>query len=530
MERGFATLGLARKDFLTAMARLSLLGGAYQSASLIAAAQRSINLYPENVPEETKEGVRAVHFLRPGLRFLSAAPAQGRGRCLYAATNGDLYAVVDTAVYYIGPNFNWTFLGNLVTPASTPVSMVDNGKSAVAVDGSTSGNAIDLITNRPPTPASFTQIGDPNFLGADRVDYVDSFFVFNQPATPNWYSSLSNSVLFNALDFGAKTAWPDPIQTIITAQREVWLLGTKKGEIWYNAGAAGFPFQAAPGVIIEHGCVAKYSVAKQDVSLYWLSQSPEGNRMVLSNDGRAAKRISTHAIEAEFRTYPRADDAIGGCYQQNGHAFYLLHFPTADKTWAYDEATKQWHERRYCDPNGVLHRTRESFYAFAYDTNVALDWATGTLYAIDHAIYVDQITASASAPIVWVRSLPHILKEKFERITFNQLIADVEVGTGLGTQDLPLTVSPWSGGFSPGFGPLTVVVEPPLLSLRSSDDRGGSYGNKVVQNLGAQGEYNTTATWWNLGMARDKVFELSGSASQKFSLLGVFVESEDHET
>ena len=511
------------------MSRLSLLGGSYSDSSLIAAAQRSVNLYQEKIPEETKEGVNVTHLDRPGLRFLNVPPAPGRGRGLFATSTGDLFAVVDINVYYIDPNFNFTLLGQLVTPGTTPVSMADNGQSALLVDGSASGFAVNLVSPRPITAVNFSQVGDPNFLGADRVDFVDSFLVMNQPGTPNWYSTLSNQIAFSALDFGAKTAWPDPIATIATVQREVWLIGTRKGEVWYNAGAAGFTFQGVPGVIIEHGAVAKYSLAKQDVKIYWLQQSPEGNRMVLSNEGRASVRISNHALEEAFKKYPRVDDAIGGTWQIEGHAFYLLHFPSADKTWVYDEASKQWNEWNYCDPNGVLHRTRESFYAFAYDTNVALDWATGTLYAIDPTIFVDQITASSTAPIVRIRSMPHMLADKFERITFNTLIADIEVGTGLGTTDAPIIVSPWSAGFSAGFGPRT-VIEPPLISLRSSDDRGGSFGNKVMQNLGGEGEYNTTATWWNLGMARDKVFELSWSTPQRSSLNGVFVEYELHET
>lgn len=505
------------------MARASLLGGAYSSASLIAALQRCVNLYPESVPEKTKEGVQAVHLLRPGRRFLSGAPSQGRGRCLYGATNGDAYAVVDTGVYYIDPNFVWTLLGNLLNSGNTPVYMADNGIAVLIVDGSPNGYSINLTTR------VFTQIGDPNFLGSDRVDEVDSFLVFNNAGTGNWGATLSNQIAFNALDFGSLTAWPGTIQTLVTIAREVWLLGQKKGEIWYNAGLQGFPFQGAPGVIIEHGCGAKYSIAKQDVKIYWLSQSPEGNRMVMTNEGRTARRISTHAMEAEFKKYPKVDDAIGGCFQIEGHAFYALHFPTADKTWVHDEAVKEWHEENYCDTNGVLHRMRDSFYCLAYDQNLSLDWATGTLYAIDPQTYTDQITATTSAPIAWVRSLPHMLEGKFERVTWDQLVADVEVGNDPGTISVPLP-SGFSSGFSSGFGGSTIIAVNPLISLRWSDDRGGSFGNKVVQNLGKVGEYNTTVTWWNLGMARDKIFELSGASNQKFSLLGVFTDHQLHET
>jgi hypothetical protein len=325
------------------------------------------------------------------LTLLNPCPNPGRGRCLYCATNGDLYAAVDQRIYYISPDWVWSLLGSLLMPGSTPVSMADNGASVVLVDGSAAGNAINLTAVRPPIATSFTQIGDPNFLGGDRVDYLDSFLVFNQPGTPNWYSSLSNQIAFNALDVGTKTAWPDNIVTLCAVHRLVWLFGPYKSEVWFNAGGAAFPFQAMPGVIIEHGCAAKYSVAKQDVNVYWLSQSPEGARMAMKGSPDLfAKRISTHAIEAEWKKYPRVDDAIGGCYQIIGHAFYLLHFPTADRTWCYDEATELWHERAASDENGRLHRTRESFYAFAYGQNLGLDFSTGALYAIDPAQYVDQ--------------------------------------------------------------------------------------------------------------------------------------------
>lgn len=447
---------------------------------------------------------------------------------MYAANNGDLYAVVDQSIYFINPDFTYVFVGNLIVAATTPVYMADNNQDILVVDGSVNGYDIRMATR------AMSPVADPNFFGSDRVDYLDTFFTLNQPGTPNWYTSLSNQIAFNALDFGSKTAWPDNVVVQVAIEREMWLLGSKKGEIWYNAGAAGFSFQAAPGVIIEHGCCAKYSVAKQDVKVYWLSQSPEGNKMVMCSEGHGAKRISTHAIESEFKKYSRADDAIGGCYQIEGHGFYNIHFPTADRTWVFDEATKQWHEQRYCDTNGVLHRSRSAFYAFAYDTNVAQDWATGALYALDLNTYTDQLSSpltSTPIPIVWVRSLPHMPGDKFERITYNWLIADVEVGTGLGTSDFPQkTSSGFSAGFGLGFGPLT-TIEPPLISLRYSDDRGYTFGNFIMQNLGAQGEYNTTVTWWNLGMSRDKIIELSGSTSQKFSLLGVYLpDLEYHET
>ena len=306
------------------------------------------------------------------------------------------------------------------------------------------------------------QLGDPNFLGATRVDYIDSFFVLNQPGTRNWYSSLSNQAVFSGLYVGVKTAWPDPIQTVITVERAVWILGKYKSELWFNAGAVPFPFQIQPGLIIEHGCVAPYSAAKQDVNCYWLSQSPEGARMVMKGTQNLAQRISTHAIEQELRKYKRVDDAIGSCYQLNGHAFYEVHFPTADTTWVYDEATKQWHEENHIDTNGISHRTLVPFKAYAYGYNVGLDWQTGNLYQLDTNNFTDN-----GNPINYVRSFPHVISGESQRLTVWKFVADIEVGTPEGTTINPVAGRPWSLGFSPGFGP-TTIIEPPLLSLRTS--------------------------------------------------------------
>lgn len=500
------------------MPRILLTGGAYRMAGLIAAAQRSLNIYPEKNPKEAQPAAPVTHYPRPGLTPLSTPPNPGAGRALYTATNGDLFGVVNQDIFYIDPDFAWHNIGALLTPGTTPVSIADNGTDAIVVDGDASGNFINLPTH------TVTVIGDPNFLGATRADFLDGFLCLNQPNSPNWYSSDLYSTVFNALSFGTKTAWPDNIKTLIAVQREIWLLGFQKSEVWFNSGSSPFPFTPQPGLIVEHGIVAPYSVAKQDVNLFWLSLAPEGARMVMKNKGHTAFRISTHAIEEEFLKYARVDDAIGTCIQIRGHAFYLLHFPTADRTWVYDEATDQWSEWGYIDFNGIQHRTRFTQTAYAYGKNVALDWNNGALYQLDENNFTDN-----GWPISFVRSFPHLLDENdYTRITLWKVIADIETGLGPGTLNKPTVASPWSLGFSNGFGPQTYVT-PPTVSLRISRDRGHSFGNKVDQPLGAAGLYKTTPTWNRLGYFRDAIIELSWSTPQMTALNSCFIEFERHE-
>lgn len=513
------------------MPRVPILGGAYKAAGLIAAAQRCVNLYPEKNPADAQPGAPITHYPRPGLTPLfpsvgdvhTSAPPVGRGRGVYTATDGSLFAIVDQVIYHIEYQdfWEWYPIGSLLTPGTGPVCAADNGTTALFVDGSPNGYTVDLTTK---TGGVLNQLGDPNFLGGTRADYLDSFICLNQPASPNWYCSLSNQIVFNALYFGTKTAWPDNIQTIIAIEREMWILGVYKSEVWYNSGTVPFPYSAEPGIIVEHGCAAPYSVAKQDISIFWLSQSPEGARMVMTNKGHTAVRISNHAIEEAMLTYPRVDDAIGMTYQIRGHNFYKLHFPTADRTWGYDAATSQWHEDAFFDTNGIQHRSKIAYCTYAYGTNVGQDWSTGQLYKIDETNFTDN-----GAPMICIRTVPHLLDEgDFDRVTYWKLIADIETGTGTGTVNQPTETRPWSLGFSPGFGPVN-YVDPPEMSLRVSLDRGFSFGNPVLKPMGAAGLYKTTPTWYQLGYARDIICELSWSTPQQSALNGVFVEFEKHE-
>src|ERR1700761_4124950 len=107
--------------------KIPLNSGAYSARSLIANAQRCVNLWPENNPQDADPESPFTHYPRPGNRPLSAPPVQGRGRGVFRVSNGDLYGVVGPNVYYIDPNWAWTNLGQIQNQF-TPVSMDDNGQ------------------------------------------------------------------------------------------------------------------------------------------------------------------------------------------------------------------------------------------------------------------------------------------------------------------------------------------------------------------------------------------------------------------
>src|SRR3569833_3920701 len=112
---------------------VQLTGGAYQSRSLIAAAQRCVNLYIEPSEKGQGEPYAAAHYCTPGLTRVGSY-SSNICRGLYTASNGDLWAVYDQELVWFDSSNQWHHVGHIqpsqpsdCTPRYTPVSMVDTG-------------------------------------------------------------------------------------------------------------------------------------------------------------------------------------------------------------------------------------------------------------------------------------------------------------------------------------------------------------------------------------------------------------------
>ena len=498
---------------------IPLMSGAYQARSPIANNQICENLFPEINPEETGPDVPVTHYPREGKNPLSAPPVQGIGRGIFALSNGKLYAIVGTSVYFITTDWKFNLIGQ-ITNLSTPVSMSDNGVTGVLVDGSPNGYTINLNTN------AFAPLVDPTglFMGSRRVDFADTFLAFATPNTNQWIVTLSDQVAFNALVEANKDSTPDNIQTLAFNIRQMWLFGSLGTEIWYLAGSTPFPYQEWPTTFVPYGIAAPYSLTQADVNLFWLSKNPQGEVIALMTNNYSAIAFSTRALEYEWSQYPTVADCVGSTFQQAGHTFIIFNFPTADKTWCYDLATKQWHRRTFIDHNGVAHREKTTFYASVDQlagypkTIVGQDWQTGQIYALDPKFYTDNGT-----PIICRRTFPHVLKD-MHFVTYPSFVADFETG---GVSGVGQGGDPWSGGFSSGFGPLINFANP-MLCMRYSNNAGVSYSNYRQKGLLSTGHYRSMMRWRGLGMGRDRVFELLWSFPGPSALQGAYVDMLEH--
>lgn len=491
-------------------------GGSDQTANPYQDAQTCINWYPELSP--SKSAKMQVSLLGcPGLIQLAAAPGGGAPGFSNTMTQWPLpSSVTDLPVrgFWVLPGWtqalaviaNACYLVTVVTQGSlnTPgvismtqvgtlstsagqVNIRDNniGGYAVIVDGP-NGYLYNISTQ------VFSQITDLAFLGSNTVAYIDGWWIFNQPGTQTFYTNAQPySTAFDGSYFALKDAASDQLMGVMENKEELWLIGERTTEIWYDAGGQYFPFQRLVGTLIQVGCKAVFSISRLvsdgQEGLIWLGRSERGENVIVRTVGFAAQTISTPAVSNAIAQYAITSDAIGYTYEEGAHEFYVLTFPTADRTWVYDATLPPelaWHERLSYDPYAQqFHRHRSNCVMNFAGMRIVGDYQNGALYQLTRAAYTD-----AGWPILAQRRSPYVWDaQSRERVFMASLQID----------------------FAPGAGNPSGMGNNPQASLRISRDYGTTYGPVTQAPMGSTGNYLNRCLWRKLGFSRGAVAEIS---------------------
>lgn len=494
------------------MAQWGFVGGAYEAANPAQDSQRLINWYVEVDNNENNpltpgvigsEAKVALGLLGvPGLLALNTSySGQMRGGWVLPGNTQALFVIgsllvlaqVKSAATAAAPAvLSFTTIGSLQT-AIGPVKIRDNGagKIAVIVDG-------PYLYVYNVTTQTLTQSNDPAFLGSNTVAEIDGWFIFQKPGTQTFYTSpvyWNGIAPFDGTYFALKDDCPDNLVALIENGRQLWLIGESTTEPWYNAGGTTFPFARLEGGLMQIGCAAPQSVCRNGSDLIWLARSERGENSVIQVTGYQYKTISTQALSYALTQYPVTSDAIGYIYNDEGHQFYVLIFPTADVTWVYDFTTAMWHQRASFDPvTGLFHRQRVNCLVNFAGTFIGGDFANGRIYRQSRKYFADD-----QYPLVAVRRAPHVWdKDDRNRVMHSRLQLDFFPGSGLST----------------GQG------STPQIMLRWSDDGGQTWGNEHWTTIGAIGQTKTRAIWRRMGSSRDRVYEARLSDPVKRDVAG----------
>ena len=459
--------------------RIPFVGPTYESASIDLNNQRTINWYPELGGPQGKD----VIFLRgtPGLSEWSIVGAS-KIRRKHHVPGKELYVVSGDTFYVVDRNGTPTSKGTLLTDSGI-VGMADNGTEVMIVDGD-NGYIYDTTTD------TFTQITDADFVGGNTVVFLDGYFIVNDPDTGTFQISASyDGFTWDALDILTAERDPDKIVNMLNSHGQLWVYGRYSTEVFYNAGTS-FPFTRMGSVVIEDGLSARWSLARGHNSAYWLSHNKQGEGFIKKSDGYTAKIISTRAIENKLNGFANIEDAVGFCYQEAGHSFYVLTFPSGNWTIVYDESTNMWHERSTYN----VGRLRAEHYVFYAGKHLVSDYNSGKIFEMSNTIYTDD-----GDPLISTRKTPVLSDtENLNQLFISDLQVDFETGTALTT----------------GQG------DDPQAMLRVSRDGGHTYGSTRTASIGKKGEYNRRVRWNRLGCSRKFVLELSVADPVNRTIIG----------
>ena len=381
----------------------------------------------------------------------------------------------DSTVYYI--------IAAGLTADAFQVSLTSGG-AAVNTSGTQSGTH------------TYTSIGYGFPNGCKTVSYMNGRFIALEPNTQNFYvSEVLDGHTWDVLNVQTVDSNPDNVVGEIVSHNELIVFCDKSGESFYDSGTVPTPFVRNQSGAFEVGCSASYSIAKIDNSVMWLGNSNTGSGVIYRLNGYTPMRISTYSIEFAIQSMTDTSDAIAFSYQQDGHHFYVITFPTGGKTFAYDVNTGLWHERAgFID--GAFIRWPAQHYAFFDSKHLVCDYLEGFIYSIDLASYT-----YGTNPRKWVRSW-RAPSSEMKRVRHSKLTLDIESGTGLidGTDT--------------------------QIMMRFSDDGGKTWSNERWVSMGEIGEYSKRVYWNRLGITKShpRIYEISGTAATKTAILNAYLE------
>jgi len=449
-------------------------------------------------------------------RSLSSTAVGARFTATVAGTTMTVSAVASGTIY-----LGQTIQGAGVT-AGTIVTAFGSGSGGVGTY--TISNSLTIAVGQTMYALNFSVLpsSDGAFSGANSVDIVDNYFVYNDPGTQLWGASNLLSPISPSTSYSLKDGAPDKLVALIVDHREVYLMGEASSEVWTDVGAVQFPFQRIPGTSTQQGIAAQFSVARLGQSFAYVSRNNRGQAQVMQMNGYIPQRISTHAVENSL-TNQYIDDAIAWTYQLEGHEVYVCTFPTIGLTWAYDFTTQMWHKWLYTNTDGTYSRHRGNCCAVFQGMVLVGDYDNGCIYKLDKLNYTDN-----GQNVRRLRRAPHLTTD-LQRQYFEELQIQFQPGVGTTGLSMPFNTNIYVG--SPYYiysaatftiGALetyvlgtqstinnTTTTTYPQAMLRWSNDGGSTWSKEYWVTIGQLGKYRNRAIWRRLGQARDRVFEVS---------------------
>jgi hypothetical protein len=368
------------------------------------------------------------------------------------------------------------------------VALVD-GADGYYFNGTTFGQITDLDF-----PGN-TGAGSPTF-----ILYLDGFFIVNDALTDNFYiSGLENPTVWNALDFEAASVAPDNALAIAESNSLLWIFGDETAQAYYNSGNADFPYTIVLNATQEVGVLAPQSMASSDEGIFYLATTPEGGRFVYQIKGQSGRVVTQDEQEDFLSTVIDPTTAYGFIYKQAGKSFYVLQLGATEGTNArtsstllYNIKAQAWETRELIDGTAW----RAGGHGILDNRNIVGSRLQGLNLELDLNEYQD------AGQVMIRRRRCQLIHQNNQLMDFWSLIVDVQGGVGT----------------------MVAAGANPQLKMRYSDDGGQTWSNWQIEEVGLIGQTMKRCQWDQLGIGRNRVFEIELSEAVNLTITGAYVE------
>jgi hypothetical protein len=385
----------------------------------------------------------------------------------------ELYAVTPTKVYKISALNVATEIGTVVFDSTQRVFLANNGIQMVICQG-------DSYVYEPEAGTPFYILSDPDYLQSSMVDFQDGYFIWLKEDSGIFFISDLYSTDIDPLEFASAEGSPDKIEGLVVAHRQLWLFGTETTEVWYNSGAADFPFTRIQGSFSERGCINKDTIVKTNNTIAYVGD----DRIVYIINGYTPSRISNEAIEYKLgQVEPSTLNAFQ--YAEEGHIFYCL--VIGDESFVYDMKTQMWHTRKSTEIN----RWRINDIKEAYAIRYCFDYEDGRVYQLSLDIGTEN------------------------SVVIQRLAISAPLNNSLGFFSVGSVQLDMETGISP-------IGEDDEITLEYSKDGGVSWSFKKSATIGKEGEFTHRAIWRRLGRHRDISFRIRTQTTANVRLIALY--------